>query len=98
VKFIKDAQLRRYRGATLSDDMTGNVILYNNATDVFTIDGGAAQGGPAKPGGRVRAMLTPKADDAAVPPALPSSAPGRAALQTPAPVLRSTTTLGGEKK
>lgn len=97
VKFIKDAQLRRYRGATLSDEMTGNVILYNNSTDVFTIDGGAAQGGSAAPGGRVRAMMTPKTD-AAAPPAPPASAPGRAALQTPAPALRATPMLGGEKK
>lgn len=97
VKFIKNAQLRRYRGAILNDEMTGGVILYNNSTDVFTIDGGAAKGGPAASGGRVRAMLTPKVD-AVVPPALPAAAPGRAALPTPAPVLRATPTLSGEKK
>src|SRR5450830_1800351 len=30
VKFIKQAQLRRFRGATLSDELSGAVILYNN--------------------------------------------------------------------
>lgn len=88
VKFIKKAQLRRYRGATLNDEMTGGVILYDNITDVFTIDGGAAKGTPSAPGGRVRAMLTPKPDNTAAP-ANPAS---------PAPVLRATPALGGEKK
>ena len=93
VKFIKRAQLRRYRGAALNDEMTGGVILYDNTTDVFTIDGGVARGTTGAPGGRVRAMLTPKPDASAATPAPPG-----AAAQQLAPVLRSTTTLGGEKK
>jgi lipopolysaccharide export system protein LptA len=91
VKFIKKAQLRRYRGSTLSDEMTGGVIVYNNSTDVFTIDGAVAKGGPGVPSGRVRAMLTPKPDVAA-------PAPAGAASAAAAPALRATTTLGGEKK
>lgn len=56
VRFIGKAQLRRLRGATLADEVNGSTILYNNLTDVFTVDGG-----PPTPGrGRVRAMLTPK--------------------------------------
>ena len=93
VKFMKRAQLRRFRGATLNDEMTGGVILYDNTTDVFTVDAGAARGTTGAPGGRVRAMLTPKPDASAS--AAPSG--GETALQ-PAPVLRSTPTLGGEKK
>ncbi len=93
VKFIKRAQLRRYRGAVLNDEMTGGVILYDNTTDVFTIDGGVARGTTGAPGGRVRAMLTPKPDPSATAPA-PSGAPA----QQLAPVLRPSTTLGGEKK
>jgi lipopolysaccharide export system protein LptA len=61
VKFVTNAKLRRYRGATLSDEFTGGVIQYNNSTDVFTIDGAVAKAEGVK-GGRVRAMLTPKAD------------------------------------
>lgn len=87
VKFMANAKLRRYRGATLSDEFTGGVILYNNTTDVFTIDGALAKAEGAKTG-RVRAMLTPKSD-AAAPKELPV---------TPAPALRSTTTLGVDKK
>ena len=60
VRFIKSAQLRRLRGATLADEVNGSMILYNNLTDVFTVDGG-----PPTPGrGRVRAMLTPKPEPA----------------------------------
>jgi lipopolysaccharide export system protein LptA len=65
VKFVKRAQLRRYRGAVLNDELTGGTIFYDNTTDVFTIDGGATRGTPATSGGRVRAMLTPKPDSAA---------------------------------
>jgi lipopolysaccharide export system protein LptA len=83
VKFISKAQLRRYQGATLNDEMTGAVILYNNTTDVFSIDGALSKGAP---GGRVKAMLTPK-PEASVPKAPSSGAP-----------LRLSNTLGGEKK
>ena len=86
VKFIKNAQLRRYRGATLNDEITGDVIVYNNATDTFTVDGAAVKGRTGTPTGRVRAMLTPKPD------AEKPAAPG------PSPVLRPSNTLSGEKK
>lgn len=88
VKFVHNAQLRRYRGATLSDEFTGGVILYNNTTDVFSIDGAAPKGGANPSSGRVRAMLSAKSPASAAAPA-PS---------TVNPVLRPTTTLGGEKK
>jgi lipopolysaccharide export system protein LptA len=95
VKFIGKGVLRRLRGATLADEVTGNVVQYNNLTDVFTVDGGPAQSGQigssaaGAPRGRVRAMLTPKPDTT---PGAPS-APGQAA-----PALRSSTQLGEEKK
>jgi lipopolysaccharide export system protein LptA len=93
VKFTKKAQLRRYKGATLNDEMTGTVILYDNTTDMFTIDGGVTSGTPSAPGGRVRAMLTPKPENAA-PVAKPTSPAAAASM----PALRTTTTLSGEKK
>lgn len=68
VKFIGQAQMRRYRGTVLSDEMTGSLITYDNTTDVFSVDGGASA-----PGGRVRATLGPRTGAAAPAPA-PSSA------------------------
>jgi lipopolysaccharide export system protein LptA len=86
VKFIRRAEMRRYRGATLADEITGSVITYENTTDVFTVDGGPASG---TPGGRVRATLAPR--EAAAAPA------ARAPATAPAP-LRPATTLGGERR
>lgn len=90
VKFLKSAQLRRYRGATLADELTGGVIVYNNTTDVFSVDGAQAREKPGVPAGRVRAVLSPKPDPAASNPV--------GAASSPVPALRSTTILGGEKR
>ncbi|MBU6502804.1 MAG: lipopolysaccharide transport periplasmic protein LptA [Burkholderiales bacterium] len=81
VKFIGRAVLRRYTGATLSDETTGALITYNNATDVFTVDGRIAQpgGDEGAPGTRVRAMLIPQAAASASAGTPPAAAP--AALQ-----------------
>jgi lipopolysaccharide export system protein LptA len=92
VKFIKRAEMRRFRGAQINDEMTGNLIVYDNDTDVFTVDSGVAQGAPAVGGGRIKAMLTP--NTAASAPVSPSSP----AANQPSPQLRSSTTMGGEKK
>jgi len=87
VKFIKKAEMRRLRGATLADETSGDVIVYDNNTDVFTVDGGAPKGAASAGGrGRVRAMLTPKPE-----------APATAQAER-GPTLRTTTTLGGESK
>lgn len=96
VKFIKRAQLRRLRGTVLSDEMTGAVIVYDNSTDVFTVDGGASKGTPNAPGGRIRAMLTPKPDPADGPsaaPAGPASRPGGGQTPAPSSQLRPSTVL-----
>ena len=85
VKFIKRAVVRRYKGATLSDETTGALIVYDNNTDVFTVDAGAKNASAANPGGRVRAMLSPRV------PAPSATAPP---VGGPAPVLRPSTTLG----
>lgn len=60
VKFIGQAVLRRYRGTTLSDETAGGVIVYDNQTEVFRVDGGPASASPSNPSGRVRATLAPR--------------------------------------
>ena len=88
VKFTHNAQLRRLRGATVADEISGGLIVYENLTDTFRVDGGGAvgKGAPSAQGGRVRAMLTPKSDSATLPPAAAASSVG-------AQHLRSSTTL-----
>lgn len=76
VKLIRRAELRRYRGTALSDEITGAVIVYNNLTDVFTVDGQARTPGAdtaAAPGGRVRAVLAPRDQPPAPAPAPPAN-------------------------
>jgi lipopolysaccharide export system protein LptA len=85
VKFIQNAQLRRYQGAKLNDEMSGAVILYNNTTEVFSIDGAPAKTGLGTAPSRVRAMLTPKSEPIAA----------RPAAGTP---LRDSPALEGSKK
>jgi lipopolysaccharide export system protein LptA len=67
VVLLKRADFRRYRGTVLSDQMSGQRIVYENLTDQFSVDG---QLGGAKPtggssAGRVRAVLTPRNNDGA---------------------------------
>jgi lipopolysaccharide export system protein LptA len=87
VKFVGQAEMRRLRGPVLNDEMTGNLITYDNTSEVFTVDGGPAGTTPATPGGRVRATLAPR--PAASAPASPAAAPAR---------LRPSTTIGGETR
>jgi lipopolysaccharide export system protein LptA len=84
VKFIKRAEMRRFRGATLADEMAGSLIVYDNTTDVFSVDGGPAS---SAVGGRVRAVLAPR----------PGASAPAAPLAAPAQLRPSTTTDGGKK-
>jgi lipopolysaccharide export system protein LptA len=87
VTFIRRAVMRRYVGSTMHDEVTGNVIVYNNVNEVFTVD--AAKPGTPGAGGRVRAMLSPTPS---------ASAPQAPAAASPAAPLRPSTRLGEEKK
>lgn len=61
VRFVRRAELRRYRGGALSDELSGATIVYYNLTDVFTVDGQKAGSNTAPAAGsRVRAVLAPK--------------------------------------
>jgi lipopolysaccharide export system protein LptA len=85
VRFVKKANLKRLRGATVNDEIVGGLVVYDNTTDVYTVDGGAGQGGS---GGRVSAVLSPK-----------PAATTPAAAPAPQSALRPSTTLStGEKK
>ena len=93
VTFSKNAILRRYKGATVSDETQGNQIVYDNTTDVFSVVGGLANATAANPTGRVRTMISPKqTTNTPAAPAAPASS------ATPPAKLRSAPSLGGEPK
>ena len=82
VRFVGHAVVRRYRDGNVADETAGSLISYDNSAEVFIVSGGSAASSPANPGGRVRAVLTPR--DAA------ASAPGAAS----APPLKASPALG----
>jgi lipopolysaccharide export system protein LptA len=86
VRLLRSAELRRYRGTKLNDEISGNLIVYDNRTEMFTVDGVAGASGS----GRVRAVLAPRVAASA------ASAPAGASQIVPS--LRSSTTINGERK
>jgi lipopolysaccharide export system protein LptA len=97
VKFIGRAEMRRYRGEVLADETSGNLITYDNTTEVFTVDGGAAAKGaaPANPGGRVRAVLAPRGNSSE--PASAGAGSGAGGRASSAP-LKPSPALDGERR
>ena len=60
IKLINNAEARRYRGAVIADQMTGNLIIYDNLADVLSIDGQLSKDGSKTVPGRVKAILAPR--------------------------------------
>ena len=85
VRFIRRGVLRRYVGTRLNDEVTGGLIIYDNVTEVFTVDPG--QPGSAGASGRVRAVLTPQ-----------NAASSPAPANAPTAPLRPSNRLDGDKK
>jgi lipopolysaccharide export system protein LptA len=75
LRFIGHAQVRRMLGTVPSEEIQGALIVWDNAAELFSVQGGAAT--PSNPSGRVRAVLTPRAAEAAS----AASAPGGTALR-----------------
>jgi lipopolysaccharide export system protein LptA len=69
LRFVGNGAVRRLRGTAVADEITGALIVWDAASEVFSVQGGATS--PANPGGRVRAVISPR--EAAPAPA-PSSA------------------------
>jgi lipopolysaccharide export system protein LptA len=59
VHLIGNAEMRRLAGATMADDVRGDRIVYNDNTEVYTVDHAPASVPGGKPG-RVRATLVPQ--------------------------------------
>lgn len=78
------AEVRILRGNQVADQLNGHTIVFNNTSEVMTVDGQAANG----QGQRVRAILTPRNTSAPAitnSPASPSlrTSPGMAPAQKP---------------
>lgn len=91
VTLIQRAEVRILRGTELADQINGEKIVFNNTTEVMTVDG-LPKGSPAVAGRdqRVRAVLTPR-----------KTAPAPAAQTAPAstaPTLRISPSTGESKK
>ena len=72
VRFIGNANVRRTRGATVADEVTGAVIVDDSRTEVFALEGGSAS---PNPNGRVRMVLMPRAQPDAAASAPPATLP-----------------------
>jgi len=69
VRFSGTAQVRRLRGTTPADEISGSVITYDNGNETFSVAGAQTVPGAASaPGnGRVRVVITPRPDAASAP-------------------------------
>jgi len=72
LRLIGNGAVRRLRAGVVADEVTGATIVWDNTTEVFRVEGGAAS--VANPSGRVRAVLSPRAEPASAP-AAPAAAP-----------------------
>ncbi|PUE51909.1 lipopolysaccharide transport periplasmic protein LptA [Limnohabitans parvus] len=89
VTLIQRAEVRILRGTELADQINGEKIVFNNTTEVMTVDGppkGAKATDPRDQ--RVRAVLTPRK----------VGTPSTTAPTTAAPALRTSPNAGESKK
>jgi lipopolysaccharide export system protein LptA len=71
VRFAGNALVRRLRGTSVADEISGSLISYDNGNETFSVQGaaaGSASAADAAGSGRVRVTLTPR-PDATSPPA-----------------------------
>ena len=92
IRFVNNASVRRLRGSETSDEISGNLVTYDSGTEVFNVTGGAPATA-SNPGGRVRAVLTPKEGSAA---AAEAARAASAATSAP-PQLRTAPSLGDKR-
>ena len=76
VTLVQRAELRILRGTVLADQITGQRIVFNNTTEVMTVDRPAPGTKSTDPRDqRVRAVLTPRKSNSAIPPTPNSTLP-----------------------
>lgn len=92
VKLRNDANLKRFAGTTLVDDLKGSLITYENSTERYFVDSGKSSVSPTNPTGRVQAVIGAKTNTPSSPVITSSSA-----TESVAP-LKPSKTLGSKVK
>ena len=90
VRLIGNAEMRRLAGATMVDNVKGGVIVYNDTTEVYTVDRAPVSAIDGKPG-RVHAIMVPQ--NAASGAGRATRPAAGASTTQPAAPLRATSTL-----
>ena len=67
LRFEGQAQVRRLQGGVPADEISGALIVWNSLSETFSVSGGAPSA--SNPGGRVRAIITPRLPAEAAEPA-----------------------------
>lgn len=80
-RLIGHARAARVAGARIIDEIRGALITYDSRNEFYTAAGGGENTSAGSPSGRVRAVLSPRADQASAPAApldlKPAPAPGK---------------------
>ncbi len=93
IRFVNNASVKRLRGGEVSDEISGNLVTYDSATEVFNVSGGQKPT-PSNPGSRSRVTLVPKEGSAAAAEARAAADSAISASAPSAPPLKQTPTLG----
>ncbi len=83
VRFVGNALARRLLGSTVTGEMSGAVISYDNLNEVFNLEGQSAAG--VRGTGRARAVFAPPAQTASGTPLAPSASGSPVAPASSAP-------------
>lgn len=87
VRFISHAVARRLLGETVADEISGNLLVYNNQAEFFSASGAQGPQGAASAPGRVSVTLAPR-----------ETAPPPGAASAPAPAASGATEGAGDKR
>jgi lipopolysaccharide export system protein LptA len=60
LRLVGNGSVRRLRGTTVADEITGALIVWDNNAELFSVQGGASSA--ANPSGRVRAVISPRTE------------------------------------
>jgi lipopolysaccharide export system protein LptA len=70
LRFVGNGHVKRLRAGVVADEVSGGAIVWDNTAEVFRVEGGQASA--TNPSGRVRIVLSPRAEGSAT----PAPAPG----------------------